>query len=80
MWAAFKSDLQEFASGAADETTAVASKVGVTIPSSSDGGDAGFDYGPSTTPSSGQRGGGGGGGMDGSVLFANAAFSMGEKG
>eukprot|EP00584_Thalassiosira_punctigera_P015976 CAMPEP_0172562344 /NCGR_PEP_ID=MMETSP1067-20121228/96554_1 /TAXON_ID=265564 ORGANISM="Thalassiosira punctigera, Strain Tpunct2005C2" /NCGR_SAMPLE_ID=MMETSP1067 /ASSEMBLY_ACC=CAM_ASM_000444 /LENGTH=41 /DNA_ID= /DNA_START= /DNA_END= /DNA_ORIENTATION= len=40
MWASFKADLKEFASGAAEETTAVASKVGVNI-ASSDGGDRG---------------------------------------
>mmetsp|Transcript_30549 Transcript_30549/g.57844 ORF Transcript_30549/g.57844 Transcript_30549/m.57844 type:complete len:532 (+) Transcript_30549:182-1777(+) len=82
MWAAFKSDLQEFASGAAEETTAVASKVGVHI--SSDDGDAsgrssggGVGSGLSGFASStSQRGSG----TDGSVLFANAAFSIGEKG
>mmetsp|Transcript_17141 Transcript_17141/g.36964 ORF Transcript_17141/g.36964 Transcript_17141/m.36964 type:complete len:547 (+) Transcript_17141:73-1713(+) len=79
MWAAFTSDLKEFASGAAEETTAVASKVGVNISSNSDGdnGGSGSDNngGGLYTTSSSSRGG-----ADGSVLLANAAFSMGEKG
>jgi len=49
MWADFTSDLKEFASGAAEETTAAASKVGVTIggngdTSSDDNGGTGLLY------------------------------------
>lgn len=81
MWATFTSDLKEFASGAAEETTAVASKVGVKI--GGDGDNSGLDgggYTSSNSSSGGQQQRGGGGGADGSVLLANAAFSMGEKG
>ncbi len=80
MWAAIKSDLAEFATGAAEETNAVASKVGVNLPTGGDGSSGGSGVG------SGLDGGGytsqkqPRGGADGSVLFANAALSMGEKG
>jgi len=87
MWAAFTSDLKEFASGAAEETTAAASKVGVTIggdgdTSSDNNGGAGLLY--NSTPSTNNGSSAGqqlrGGTADGSVLLANAALSMGEKG
>lgn len=70
MWAALKSDLKEFASGAAEEAIAVGIDINVesTVGSSS----------TSTTTSnkieSAQ------GRTDGSVMLANAALSMGEKG
>ena len=56
MWAAFKSDLAEFASGAAEETSVVASKVGVTLASDTDA---------TTAPPSSSASG-----VDGSVLFS----------
>ncbi|KAL7542792.1 hypothetical protein ACHAWF_007256 [Thalassiosira exigua] len=76
MWAAFKSDLKEFASGAAEETTAVASKVGVNVPvggvGRGDGGGGG---------SGGEGGSGAGGGASDALAAATgAAFSMGERG
>ena len=88
MWAAFKSDLKEFASGAANETNAVASKVVETTVNilGEGGGDAeaadGDDRGrrASSSSSSSQAQGDGGIRHDGSVLLANAAYSIGAKG
>jgi hypothetical protein len=78
MWAAFTSDLAEFATGAAEETTAAASKVGVDIkiPTFTDDGEEqnASGVGSGFASSAGQQG------VDGSVMFANAALSMGEKG
>ncbi|KAL9187498.1 hypothetical protein ACHAXT_001601 [Thalassiosira profunda] len=78
MWAAIKSDLAEFASGAAEETAGVASKVGIDInqadaaPSSA-GSASSLSSGGKPQPGLAQRG------ADGSVLLANAALSMGSK-
>lgn len=65
MWAAFKSDLQEFASGAAEETNAVASKVGATLAGDADAAPGGGAprAPPAATP-----------GVDGSVLLAQAGL------
>eukprot|EP00985_Skeletonema_marinoi_P020916 scaffold12552_cov66-Skeletonema_marinoi.AAC.1 len=79
MWAAIKSDFKEFASGAVEETTAVATKVSsaVVIPKSDDD-DVDDDYDNDDTSanynSTQTRV------ADGSVLLASAALSMGERG
>ena len=85
MWAAIKSDLKEFASVTAEETTAVAekaaSKVGVNLPatddySSTNNNNAG---GGNNTAAAGKKGVMGKS-VDGSVLLAQTALSMGTQG
>ncbi len=78
MWAAFKSDLKEFASGAANETNAVASKVVGSVNILGEGGGNGSDADGDAAGAA--AAGGGGVRRDGSVLLANAAYSIGTKG
>ncbi|EJK62912.1 hypothetical protein THAOC_16459 [Thalassiosira oceanica] len=75
MWASLKNDLKEFATGAAEETAAVADKVGIDISTSA----AELEPSAGTTSSSTNRSSQSRV-NDGSVMLANAALSMGQQG
>ena len=74
MWASLKSDLKEFATGAVEETAAVADKVGIDISTSAAEPSAAATSSSANTSSQHSRV------NDGSVMLANAALSMGQQG
>lgn len=75
MWASLKNDLKEFATGAVEETAAVADKVGIDISTSA------AEREPSAAATSSNTNTGSQSRVnDGSVMLANAALSMGQQG
>lgn len=75
MWASLKNDLKEFATGAVEETAAVADKVGIDISTSA------AEREPSAAATSSSTNTGSQSRVnDGSVMLANAALSMGQQG